>query len=36
MSGYACDGLIDQLSSEFGSKFTAEQAKYEATKPGLC
>jgi hypothetical protein len=33
---FSCNGLIDQLSSEYGSKFTDSQAKYGATQAGLC
>ena len=35
-SSFSCSGLTDQLSSSAGSKFTAAQAKYAATKVGLC
>ena len=34
--GFSCRGLIDQLSSEHGSKFTNEQATYGATQAGAC
>lgn len=33
---FSCNGLIDQLSSEYGSKFTKSQATYGATQVGLC
>ena len=33
---FSCNGLIDQLSSEYGSKFTKSQATYGATQAGLC
>lgn len=33
---FSCNGLIDQLSSEYGSKFTQSQATYGATQAGLC
>jgi hypothetical protein len=35
-SSFSCNGLIDQLSSEYGSKFTESQATYGATQAGLC
>lgn len=35
-SSFSCQGLIDQLSSEYGEKFTEAQATYGATKAGLC
>ena len=35
-SSFSCSGLIDQLSSSAGSQYTAAQAKYAATKVGLC
>lgn len=33
---FSCAGLIDQLSSEYGSQFTESQATYGATQVGLC
>ena len=33
---FSCNGLIDQLSSEYGSQFTSSQATYGATQAGLC
>ena len=36
LSGFSCQGLIDQLSSEFGEKYTVEQATYGATQAGIC
>ena len=35
-SAFSEAGLIEQLSSEAGSKFTAAQAEYAANKVGLC
>jgi hypothetical protein len=35
-AGFSRQGLIDQLSSEFGEQFTLEQATYAATQVGLC
>ena len=35
-SSFSCQGLIEQLSSEAGSKFTVAQAEYAANKVGLC
>lgn len=34
-SSFSRQGLIDQLSSEYGEKFTVEQAEYAANKVGL-
>ena len=34
-SSFSRQGLIDQLSSEYGEKFTPEQAEYGVTKAGL-
>lgn len=34
-SSFSRQGLIDQLSSEYGEKFTVEQAEYGATAVGL-
>ena len=36
MSGFSCQGLIDQLSSAHGDKYTLEQARYGATRAGIC
>jgi len=36
MSGFSCQGLIEQLSSDFGDQFTLEQARYGATRVGIC
>ena len=33
---FSCNGLIDQLSSEYGSQFTRSQAAYGASQTGLC
>jgi hypothetical protein len=33
---FSCNGLIDQLSSEYGGKFTISQATYGATQAGFC
>ena len=35
MMGMSRQGLIDQLSSDYGSKFTVKQATYAADKLGL-
>lgn len=35
MTSFSRQGLIDQLSSEYGDKFTAEQATYAADQVGL-
>jgi hypothetical protein len=35
-SGFSCQGLIDQLSSQHGDKYTVEQATYGATQAGIC
>lgn len=35
-SSFSCSGLTDQLSSSAGSQYTPAQAKYAATKVGLC
>lgn len=35
MKGYSRDGLIQQLSSEYGEMFTVEQATYAADQLGL-
>jgi hypothetical protein len=36
MLGFSCKGLIEQLSSQAGSKFTVDQATYGAHKAGAC
>ena len=36
LSGFSRQGLIDQLSSEFGDKYTVEQATYGVTQAGIC
>jgi hypothetical protein len=36
LSGFSCQGLIDQLSSQHGDKYTVEQAKHGATQAGIC
>lgn len=36
MSGFSCQGLIDQLSPPNGVKFTVEQATYGAGRAGIC
>lgn len=33
---FSCQGLIDQLSSQYGSQFTREEATYGANSVGLC
>lgn len=35
MGGFSRDRLIDQLSSDYGSQFTVEQATYAADQLGL-
>ena len=35
-TSFSCQGLIEQLSSSAGEKFTVEQAEYAAKKVGLC
>ena len=34
--GFSCDGLIQQLSSAAGSKYTVAEATYAANKAGIC
>ena len=34
--GFSCDGLIEQLSSEMGSKYTNSQATFGARQAGAC
>jgi len=36
ISSFSCQGLIQQLSSSAGNKYTVAQAQYAATKVGLC
>jgi len=36
MQGFSCSGLIEQLSSPYGDKYTTSQATYGATKAGAC
>jgi hypothetical protein len=36
LSGFSRQGLIDQLSSEYGAQFTSEQAAFGAASMGLC
>jgi hypothetical protein len=33
---FSCEGLIDQLSSDYGDQFTEKQARYGAKKAGAC
>jgi hypothetical protein len=35
-SSFSCQGLIEQLSSSAGDKYTQAQAQYAAKKVGLC
>jgi len=35
-TGFSKAGLIEQLSSSAGSKYTVAQAEYAAKKVGLC
>lgn len=35
-SNFSCDGLVDQLSSEYGDQYTKKQAQYAAKKVRLC
>ena len=35
-SGFSRQGLIDQLSSDYGDKYTVEQATNAANEVGLC
>ena len=34
--GFACQGLIDQLSSAYGDQFTLDEATAGATQAELC
>ena len=36
MSPFSCQGLIDQLSSEYGDQYTVAEATYAAGQVGLC
>lgn len=36
LKGFSCNGLIDQLSSDYADKFTKAQARYGAEKAGVC
>ena len=36
LKGFSRQGLIDQLSFEFGDKFTVEEATFGATQAGVC
>ncbi|HPB73462.1 MAG TPA: Ltp family lipoprotein, partial [Phycicoccus sp.] len=36
MTGFSCQGLIDQLASDYGDKFTVEQATYGAKQTSAC
>lgn len=36
MTSFSCQGLIEQLSSSAGDKYTEEQARYAAKKVDLC
>ncbi|MBM3775667.1 MAG: hypothetical protein FJW37_10985 [Acidobacteria bacterium] len=36
LKGFSCQGLIDQLSSQYGDKYTVQQATYGATQAGAC
>ncbi len=36
MTGFSCDGLIEQLSSSAGSKYTVSEANYGAQQAGAC
>ena len=35
-SSFLCQGLIEQLSSEAGDKYTVAQAEYGAKQAGIC
>ena len=35
-TSFSCKGLIEQLSSSAGDKYTEPQATYAAKKVGLC
>jgi len=36
ISGFSCDGLVEQLSSQAGDKYTESQARYGAQQAGAC
>ncbi|WP_198679865.1 Ltp family lipoprotein [Idiomarina fontislapidosi] len=36
MQGFSCKGLIGQLSSSYGDKYTQIQATYGANQAGAC
>jgi hypothetical protein len=36
MQGFSCKGLIQQLSSSYGDKYTVSQATYGAKQAGAC
>ncbi|MDC5019732.1 Ltp family lipoprotein [Acinetobacter baumannii] len=36
MTGFSCNGLINQLSSSAGDRFTEQQARYGAQQVGAC
>jgi|GEM_PF-5435369 len=36
MTGFSRDGLIQQLSSDAGDKYTVSQSKYGAQEAGAC
>jgi hypothetical protein len=36
MMGFSCTGLIEQLSSDAGDKYTESQAAYGAQQAGAC
>ena len=36
MQGFSCKGLIQQLSSSAGDKYTVSQATYGAQQAGAC
>jgi hypothetical protein len=36
MTGFSCSGLIEQLSSDAGSKYTKAEARYGAKQAGAC
>lgn len=36
MTGFSCNGLVEQLSSDAGDKYTPGQARYGAQAAGAC
>jgi len=36
IQGFSCRGLVEQLSSQYGDKYTYEQSTYAANKMGIC